>query len=165
MRPWKTELLVPAWPAKESVPRVTVRLQARWWRFFFVCTTHLPLTLRPPTLWVNDKLTLAAWLSVKENVVPTGGRFALRAKLASRVPSRHLWLDSATLVRTGAPAAAVNVRFPAVVNVRSALVLVPSGLVAITRKWKVVPDASAESCVSSATGLSAVADCGVVLEP
>jgi hypothetical protein len=74
-------------------------------------------------------------------------------------------LDSATVVRTGAPAAAVKVRFPAVVNVRSVLVLVPSELVAITRKWKVVPGASAESCATSPTALSPVADCGVVSEP
>ena len=49
MRPWKLTLLVAAWPATDSTPRVTVRLHAGLWLFFFVCATHLPLTLRPPT--------------------------------------------------------------------------------------------------------------------
>ena len=95
---------MPLWPAKESVPRVTVRLHEGLWRFFLVWATHLPLTLRPPTCWVNAKLMRACSLKLKEKVVPTGG-FFLREKVASLLPSLQVEWDWAAFVTVGGGAA------------------------------------------------------------
>ena len=105
MRPWNETLFVPPWPVKDSVPRVTVRLQEGLLRFFLVWATHLPLTLRPPTCWVKAKLTRACSLRMKEKVVPTGG-FFLREKAASLLPSLQVELDWAAFATVGTGSAA-----------------------------------------------------------
>jgi hypothetical protein len=84
MRPRKKTLFVPLWPMNDSASRVTVSLRAGFEWFLLVFATHLPMSLRPLTVWVKKSLTVACSLSVKEKVVPTGG-FFLR-----RPPSRHL---------------------------------------------------------------------------
>src|SRR5580704_16381286 len=99
MRPWNATLLVPLWPAKESVPATAVRLQAAIRRFFSVCATHVPPTLRPPMRWVKLKVTVACSLSENQKVVPVGV-FA-RLTRASRLPSRHLVVDWRTCRTTG----------------------------------------------------------------
>ena len=75
MRPRKTTWFVPLWPMKDNVPAVTVRWQVRLRRFFLVCPTHLPLTLRRLTRWAKLKLITAGTFSEKEKVVPTGAFF------------------------------------------------------------------------------------------
>ena len=75
MRPWKETLFSPLWPVKESVPAVTLRLQEGLWRFFVVRAAQCPLAVRPSTLWVKAKLTLACSLSTNEKTVPSGGLF------------------------------------------------------------------------------------------
>src|ERR1700678_231463 len=99
MRPWNATSSVPLWPAKESVPAVTVCPQAGLRRFFSLCATHLPLTLRPLTRWVKLKVTVACSLSENEKVVPVGVFAALMR--ASRLPSRHLVVDWRASCTTG----------------------------------------------------------------
>jgi hypothetical protein len=77
-----------------------VRLQEGLWRLFLVCATHLPLTLRPASFWVNAKLTLACSLRVKENVVPTGDFFFLLI-CASLLPSLQVEWDWAAFATVG----------------------------------------------------------------
>jgi hypothetical protein len=79
---------------------VTVRLQNGFVRFLLVRATHLPLTLRPPTCWVNAKLTLARSLRVKKNAVPSA-TLCVRENLASALPSRQDLLVCDALVMTG----------------------------------------------------------------
>jgi hypothetical protein len=57
---------------------------------------------------VNTKLTLACSLSVKENVVPTGG-FFLREKVASLLASRQVDAVWAAFARIGGVAVASGV--------------------------------------------------------
>jgi hypothetical protein len=89
MRPWNLTLFVPLRPVKDKAPAVTVRLQAGLRRFFLLCATHLPLTLRR-TSWVKLKLIAACSFSEKENVVPTGGFFFFALICASLLPSRQM---------------------------------------------------------------------------
>jgi hypothetical protein len=93
IRPWKRTKLVPAWPAKESVPVVTLRVQRLRFSFSGVLAAHLRPTLRPLSSWVNLKLTDACSLSENENVVPVGGRFLGLLVWASLLPSRQREAD------------------------------------------------------------------------
>lgn len=62
--------------------------------------THLPLSSRPATRWVNVKMTLAGSLSVKLKTVPTGG-LRLREIEASFDPTRHVEADCLAPESTG----------------------------------------------------------------
>src|SRR5438270_4157921 len=99
-RPSKRNLLAPAWAARVSVPAIIVRVHFGLRLLLCVCATHLCPTRRPVTAWVKVRRTLAASLRVNPNVVPTGG-LGLRARCASRLPSRHLVTVWNTRLRTG----------------------------------------------------------------
>ena len=101
-------MLIPRWPVKASVPRVTGRLQADFVWFFLVVATHLRLTRRPLTSWVTLNLTLAGSLSKKEKVVPVGVYFLFFLS-ARRLPSRHLEFDWRAPETVGATLWVVNV--------------------------------------------------------
>src|SRR6478609_934675 len=99
MRPWKTTLLVPLCPIKDSVPRVTVRAQVLCLAFLRLLAAHLRPTLRPAKRCVKANLTAAGWLSVKERVVPIG-RFLLLTRASLR-PRRHVEADWRAAVIVG----------------------------------------------------------------
>ena len=80
------------WPMKDKVATVTVRWQLLLRRFFLVCATHLPLSLRRLTRWTKLKLIAAGTLSEKENVVPTEA-FLFALIRASLLPSRQVERD------------------------------------------------------------------------
>src|SRR5664280_2771702 len=94
--PWKEILSAPAWAGKESgLGSVTVRLHGGLCRLLLLWATQRPLARRPVTARVNVSFTLAAVLSVSENVVPSGGRRTLAlgfdlAALAVRLPALAL---------------------------------------------------------------------------
>jgi hypothetical protein len=157
IRPWKRIRLVPGWPSKCVVPAGSVWVQVGSRRLRLFWATHFRPTRRPASVRVKTKLRAAVWSSVKLKVVPTGG---LREMVSFKVlPSRHRALVWASLVKLGAlPAgdegggAEVEVDVTVVevvvavvevvvtggegvVNVMSLLVLVPSGLVAVSWAW------------------------------
>ncbi len=125
-RPWNLTVFTPTWPFTTRVPRVTVRVQCRARRLRCVGATHLPWTLRPPTLWVNAKETFAGVLSANENDVPTG-TWRRRLICASPFPSRQRERNCLTDASAGTGGA--------VVNVWSAPNVVPPAFVATTLKW------------------------------
>src|SRR5947209_6911578 len=93
-------LCAPALSACESTPRRIRRVHAGLTPFFVVGATHLPFTLRPGSSWLNAKRAFAGSLTVKRNVVPSGGLPAA-ANLARFVPSRQRRCDCETLERAG----------------------------------------------------------------
>ena len=83
-----------------------VHLCIEWLRL--VAATHAPLTLRPLTVCVNVKVTLAVTLRLNENVVPTGS-FDFAAIVACLLPSRHFECDWWTAETTGVGAGLIAI--------------------------------------------------------
>ena len=110
---------MPAWPVKERIAAVAVRVQAGLRAFFLLCATQPLLALRPASLCVNARLTCAGSLSAKENVVPIGGAFfcLLLAKLASASLSRQTACDCVACVTVGTALSVVEVGNIEVVDV------------------------------------------------
>src|SRR5947209_12199809 len=91
MRPWNATAFVPACPANESLPTITVRVHVRRRAFLRVRATQACPTLRPSRACVNVNETDDCTFRPKENVVPTGGLRlrCLRLILARARPSRQ----------------------------------------------------------------------------
>jgi hypothetical protein len=75
--PLKGTAFLPGLPETGSVPSVTLRWQDGALRFWLVCLTHLPFTVRPRTERAKVTVTRAATLSVNEKIVPTGRFFVV----------------------------------------------------------------------------------------
>src|ERR1039458_206981 len=88
---------MPRCPEKVRAPALRVRLQALWAMFFLLCARHFPATLRPLSVRVKVKLTLAVSFRLKEKGVPSGCALLILAALPA---SRQLeWLCFRAVMR------------------------------------------------------------------
>ena len=111
---------------KRTVPSVSVRVHAAWWRSLWVGLTHDLPERRPGAVWVTSTAA-APWSdAVKRNAEPAAVRLCGLAERAAAT-GRNAAGDSVKwlTVATGA----------GVVNVTSLPVTVPAALVTSSRAW------------------------------